>query len=39
MKKFLKIVMVAAIAATAAHLVSLHKKRKQMIKLGHDILR
>lgn len=39
MKKFLKIVMVAAIAAVIAHLVSLHKKRKQMIKLGHDILR
>lgn len=39
MKKILKIVMVAAIVAVIAHLVSLHKKRKQMIKLGHDILR
>jgi hypothetical protein len=39
MKKFLKIVMVAGIAAAVAHLVSLHKKRKKMIRLGHDILR
>ena len=29
MKKFLKMVMVAGIAAAVAHLVSLHKKRKK----------
>lgn len=39
MKKFLEMVMVAGIAAAVAHLVSLNKKRKKMIQLGHDILR